>query len=231
MLEQILQKLMDRKDLSASDVAEAMAMILQGAESHQIAAFLALLRAKGETADEILGIVQTMQKNMLKLDVAGDAMDIVGTGGDGKKSVNISTASAILAASCGVKIVKHGNGSVSSLSGSADVLRELGIDINLTPANAKKCFEEVGITFCFAPIYHPLMVKVKEARKGLHMPTIFNALGPLTNPAQVSHFLMGVFDEKLMPLAAKILLQMQVKRAYVVHGAGFDELTTVAPSK
>lgn len=229
-MKEALGKLMRKENLSSGEVAHAVEQILQGADAHQVAAFLALLRSKGETAEEILGIIQTMQRHMVKLEIDFPAIDLAGTGGDGKKTVNISTAASILAASCGVKVVKHGNVALSSSSGSADLLQKLGIDIHMDPEKGKKCLEEIGITFCFAPLYHPVMARVKEVRRGLGLPTTFNVIAPLLNPAQVPYCMMGVFDEKLIPLAVEVLLQMGIKRGFVFHGCGYDELTTVGPS-
>jgi anthranilate phosphoribosyltransferase len=231
MMTEVLQKLVVREDLSTEECIAVLYEIFHSAEPSQTAAFLALLRSKGETASEFLAIIRELQKTRVKLPVSRDAIDIVGTGGDGKKSVNISTAAAILTASCGMKVVKHGGSSVSSKSGAADVLEALGINIRISPEKAATSLERAGICFCFAPLYHPAFAKVRDVRKGLKIPTSFNLIAPLLNPANVHFLLFGVYQEKLLKIMAEVLFQMGVKRAWVVHCEGYDELTTLSECK
>jgi len=231
MLKNYIDKLLGRENLTAKEMESAIENILNGADSHQVAAFLVLLRAKKETADEILGVVRGMQKNMIALNLSIPVLDIVGTGGDGVNTINISTGAAILAASCNVKIAKHGNRSVSSQCGSADVLEALGVNINLTPIEVAQCVEKVGIGFCFAPNFHPAMKAIKDMRKNLRVPTCFNILGPLLNPARAKYLLVGVFKEELIHLMAEVILTIGVRKALVFHGSGLDELSCVGPAK
>ncbi len=229
MLKPYLEKLIKHEDLTAAETKAATELMLQGAESSQVAALLVLLRAKQETAEEILGIVQAMRANMISVVAKTPVLDIVGTGGDGAHTVNVSTGAAILAASCGVKIAKHGNRSVSSMCGSADVLEALGVNINMGSEQVAKCIEKVGIGFCFAPNFHPMMQALRDVRKSLGVPTCFNILGPLLNPVQAEYLLIGVFNEALVPLVADIVFKLGVKRALVFHGNGLDELSCIGP--
>ena len=231
MLKKYIEKLINRENLTISEAEAAIEVILNGADPHQIAAFLVLLRAKKETADEILGIVKGMQKRMIELNISLPVLDIVGTGGDGANTINISTGAAILAASCGVKIAKHGNRAVSSQCGSADVLEALGVNINLSPAKIAQCIEKVGIGFCFAPNFHPAMKVIRDIRKNLSVPTCFNILGPLLNPARAKYLLIGVFNEELMNLMAEVILNIGIKKALVFCGNGLDELSCVGCAK
>lgn len=186
---------------------------------------------KKETANEILGIVRGMQKSMVALNLSIPVLDIVGTGGDSANTVNISTGAAILAASCGVKVAKHGNRSVSSRCGSADVLEALGVNINLAPTEVTQCIEKLGIGFCFAPNFHPTMKIIKDVRNNLRVPTCFNILGPLLNPARAEYLLIGVFKEELMNLMAEVILNIGVKKALIFNGNGLDELSCAGPAK
>jgi anthranilate phosphoribosyltransferase len=197
----------------------------------QIAAFLALLRAKKETADELAAIIKALRAKMIVVPTFSTVLDIVGTGGDGFNTINISTGSAILAASCGVKVAKHGNRSVSSLTGSADVLEALGINIQLTPNQISQCIDEVGIGFCYSPNFHPMTQALRSFRKKLNIPTTFNLLGPLLNPANAAYLLLGVLDEALIPIMADVLIQIGSKRSIIVHGNGLDEISCVGPIK
>src|SRR5579862_9229330 len=172
----------------------------------QVAAFLVLLRTKQETADELSAIVHALRAKMIVVPTDHSVLDIVGTGGDGLNSVNISTGSALLAASCGVKVAKHGNRSVSSLTGSADVLEALGVNIQLTPGQISRSIDEIGIGFCFAPNFHPTANVLRQLRKELNVPTTFNLLGPLLNPANATHLLLGVMDPALLPIMADVLI-------------------------
>jgi anthranilate phosphoribosyltransferase len=197
----------------------------------QIAAFLVLLRAKNETADELSAIVKALQNKMIVVPTHHTVLDIVGTGGDGSNTVNISTGSAMLAASCGVKVAKHGNRSVSSITGSADVLEALGINIQLTPEQISKCIDEIGIGFCYSPNFHPMTQALRHLRKELNVPTTFNILGPLLNPANAAHIVLGVLDETLLQVMADVLIQTGSGRSVVVHGVGLDEISCAGPAK
>jgi anthranilate phosphoribosyltransferase len=199
-----------------------MTEIMQGeATPAQIGAFLAALRLKGETVDEITGCARAMKRSAVPVRPAiGDVMlvDTCGTGGDGTHTFNISTAAAFVVAGHGVKVAKHGNRSVSSKCGSADVLMALGANIQLTPEQAAVCIEEVGIAFLFAPLYHPAMKHAIGPRRELAARTVFNILGPLTNPANATNQVVGVYDPQLTEIMAHVLNQMGSRAAFVVHG-------------
>lgn len=232
MLKGYLERLILGQDLTAEESEQAMDRIIDDAESLcQIAAFLVLLRAKHETPDEIFGIIKALQKHMQKIFFDFPVLDIVGTGGDRANTVNISTGAGILAASCGVKMVKHGNRSVSSQCGSADVLEELGIKINMEANNVIKSVIETGFGFCFAPNFHPAFKKINPIRKELVIPTCFNILGPLLNPAQAKYLMIGVFDENLLNLMAEVLIKLKVEHALVFHTNGTDELSCIGPAQ
>ena len=226
ILKTYIEKLLRRENLTAQEAGDAIKIILNGADKSQIAAFLMLLRAKQETADEILGILQTMRERMLPVAVNRPVLDIVGTGGDGANTINISTGAAILVASCGVTVAKHGNRAVSSICGSADVLEALGVNINMKPAKVEECIEKLGIGFCFAPNFHPAMMALKEIRHSLGIPTSFNILGPLLNPA-AEYLLVGVFKEELVTVIADVVAKLNLKKSLIFHGNGLDELSCV----
>lgn len=197
----------------------------------QIAGFMVALRAKGETVQEITGLVRTMYAHANVIEVPGPAVDIVGTGGDGAKTVNISTMASIVVAGTGTKVVKHGNRAASSASGSSDVLEKLGINLNLTPQRVVEVAEEAGITICFAVKFHPSLRHVAAARGQLGIRTTFNVLGPLTNPAQVKAQAVGVADPRMAPIVAGVLAE-RGNSALVFRGDdGLDELTTTATSR
>jgi len=186
---------------------------------------------KGETASEVAGMVRAMKSVCLKIDIRDRVLDIVGTGGDGADTINISTAAGILAAACGCKVAKTGNRSVSSKCGSADVLERLGIAIDLDSSKLIKCIAECGIGFLFAPVFHPATKIVAPIRKSLGVRTVFNMLGPLTNPANPQHVVLGVFDKNLMELFAKALVELgQIDHGLIVHGCGLDEVSPLGPS-
>lgn len=231
MLKECIEKLIRRENLSSDECNRALDEIISGNDHCRTAAFLVLLKAKRETSDEIYGIAKAMRNSMVKLNTSYDVMDIVGTGGDGQNTVNISTASAILAASCGVKIAKHGNRSVSSLCGSADVLSALGIDINKNAEEASRAIERDGFAFLFAPKYHSAMSKIAPVRKALGIPTCFNILGPLLNPACAKYMMIGVYKRDLLEIISDALIKLGVKKALVYHGQGMDELTTAGISE
>ncbi|MFB7539681.1 anthranilate phosphoribosyltransferase [Streptomyces zaomyceticus] len=228
----VLEGLLTGRDQSAEDTAWAMDRILRGeATDAQIAGFAVALRAKGETVDEITGLVRTMYEHANTIDVPGPSVDIVGTGGDGAKTVNISTMSAIVVAGTGAKVVKHGNRAASSASGASDVLEKLGVNLELTPRRVAEVAEEAGITFCFAVKFHPALRHVAAARKELGIRTTFNFLGPLTNPARVKAQATGVADARMAPIMAGVLAE-RGSSALVFRGDdGLDELTTTATSR
>ncbi|MEU5216188.1 anthranilate phosphoribosyltransferase [Streptomyces sp. NPDC020807] len=228
----VLDGLLTGRDQSADDTAWAMDRILRGeATDAQIAGFVVALRAKGETVDEITGLVRTMYEHANTIEVPGPSVDIVGTGGDGAKTVNISTMSAIVVAGTGAKVVKHGNRAASSASGASDVLEKLGVNLELTPKRVAEVAEEAGITFCFAVKFHPALRHVAMARKELGIRTVFNFLGPLTNPARVRAQATGVADARMAPIVAGVLAG-RGSSALVFRGDdGLDELTTTATSR
>ncbi|MGW3101967.1 anthranilate phosphoribosyltransferase [Streptomyces sp. NPDC001100] len=228
----VLSSLLAGQDLDSADTAWAMDRIMSGeAADAQIAGFLVALRAKGETVEEITGLVETMYAHAKPLDIPGPAVDIVGTGGDRAKTVNISTMSAIVIAGTGAKVVKHGNRAASSASGSSDVLEKLGINLNLPTEQVARVAAEAGITFCFAAKFHPAMRFAGAVRGALGIPTAFNLLGPLTNPARVTTSAVGCFDTRMAGLIAGVLAE-RGSSALVFRGDdGLDELTTTATSR
>lgn len=228
----VLNGLLDGRDQSADDTAWAMDRIMRGeATDAQIAGFAVALRAKGETVEEISGLVRAMYAHAHVIDVPGPSVDIVGTGGDGAKTVNISTMSAIVVAGAGVKVVKHGNRAASSASGASDVLEKLGVNLELTPKRVAEVAQEAGITFCFAVKFHPALRHVAPARRELGIRTTFNFLGPLTNPARVRAQATGVADARMAPILAGVLAE-RGSSALVFRGDdGLDELTTTATSR
>jgi len=197
----------------------------------QIAGFIIALRLKGETVDEITGLARTVRARATPIPIGNDVLDVVGTGGDGLATFNISTLSAIVAAACGVRVAKHGNRAASSVCGSADVLEALGVKIDLAPEGVARCVETVGIGFMFAPVFHPSFRHAAVPRRELGVRTVFNILGPLCNPAHARHQAMGVAEAGLARKMAEILMRLGVERALVFHGEdGMDELTTTGPS-
>jgi anthranilate phosphoribosyltransferase len=228
----LLNGLLDGHDLTADDTAWAMDLIMRGeATDAQIAGFAVALRAKGETVEEITGLVRTMYEHANVIEVPGRTVDIVGTGGDGAKTVNISTMSSIVIAGTGAKVVKHGNRAASSASGASDVLEKLGVNLELTPQRVAEVAEEAGITFCFAIKFHPALRHVAAARGQLGIRTTFNALGPLTNPAKVKAQAVGVADPRLAPLIAGVLAERGNSSLVFRGDDGFDELTTTSTSR
>ncbi|OII68817.1 anthranilate phosphoribosyltransferase [Streptomyces sp. CC77] len=228
----VLDALLTGQDLDADATAWAMERILSGeATDAQIAGFAVALRAKGETVEEITGLVRTMYAHARAIEVPGPSVDIVGTGGDGAKTVNISTMSAIVVAGTGAKVVKHGNRAASSASGASDVLEKLGVNLDLAPGRVAEVAEEAGVTFCFAVRFHPALRHVAAARKELGIRTTFNFLGPLTNPARVRAQATGVADARMAPIMAGVLAE-RGSSALVFRGDdGLDELTTTATSR
>jgi anthranilate phosphoribosyltransferase len=208
-----------------------MNSIMSGeASPAQVAGFLVALRSKGETVDELAGLVEAMIANASPIDIAGEKLDIVGTGGDQQNTVNISTMAALISAGAGAKVVKHGNRAASSASGSADVLEALGVRLDLPIPRVALNAEEAGITFCFAQVFHPSMRHAAVARRELGVPTAFNFLGPMINPANVQASAVGVANEQMAPLVAGVLAK-RGSRGLVFRGNdGLDELTTTGPS-
>ncbi|MGW1345449.1 anthranilate phosphoribosyltransferase [Kribbella sp. NPDC002412] len=229
---QVLNPLLRREDLDASATAWAMEQILSGAASPaQLAGFVIALRSKGETVSEVEGLVATMRDFATKITVPGRTLDVVGTGGDQAHTVNISTMSAIVAAGAGAKVLKHGNRAASSACGAADVLEELGIPLDLTAAQVAEVGEQAGITFCFAPAFHPALRHAAVPRRELGVPTTFNFLGPLANPGNPSAQAVGVGDGRIAGLMAGVLARRGID-ALVFHGDdGLDELTTRTTSQ
>lgn len=229
---QVLTALLDRTDLPAEATAWAMGEIMDGsATSAQIAAFVIALRAKGETVDEVAGLVSAMYERATPISVAGRAVDVVGTGGDRAHTVNISTMAAIVAAGAGVLVVKHGNRAASSACGAADLLEELGIDLSLPPERVAQIAEEVGITFCFAALFHPALRHAGATRRELGIPTTFNFLGPLANPARPAAQAVGVADARMAGIIAGVLAGRGVSALVFRGDDGLDELTTTTTSR
>jgi len=229
----ILNKLLGHRDLSIDEAREVMDRIMSGEfNDAQIAAFLVALRAKGETSSEIAGFAQAMREKMIKVPVTVDAIDMCGTGGDAKGTFNISTVASFVVAGAGVPVAKHGNRSITSSCGSADVLAALGVDIDMKPDKVVLAVEQVGLGFMFAPSLHPAMKHVMPARKALGIRTVFNILGPLSNPAGVQRQLLGIFDGTLTETMAEVLKKLGSRQALLVYGEdGLDELTTTTSSK
>lgn len=231
MIQNHLNTIADGGDLSRQAAAALLEQIVSGELSPaQIGALLMGLRSKGETVDEISGFLDTMHRHMVTVELNDkEAIDVCGTGGDGTHSFNVSTTAAIVASGGGVTVAKHGNRSVSSKSGSADLLEALGVKIDLPPDKAKACADEIGLCFFFAPLYHPAMKQVVPHRKSLGIRTVFNMLGPLLNPARVKRQLIGVFDVPTAEKIAGVLAGRDYKKACTLHSAdGFDELSPFA---
>ncbi|XAS62618.1 anthranilate phosphoribosyltransferase [Pseudarthrobacter sp. So.54] len=228
----LIKALMDGTNLTAGNTEWAMNSIMSGdATPVQVAGFLVALRSKGETVDELVGLVEAMIAHASRIDIVGEKLDIVGTGGDQQNTVNISTMAALIAAGAGAKVVKHGNRAASSTSGSADVLEALGVRLDLPIPRVALNAEEAGITFCFAQVFHPSMRHAAVARRELGVPTAFNFLGPMINPAHVQASAVGVANERMAPLVAGVLAK-RGSRGLVFRGNdGLDELTTTGPSR
>ena len=233
MIQPTISRLFDGHDLTRDEAREAMNTIMSGeATQAQIAGFLVALRAKGETADEIAGCAEAMREHVLRVSPKRqDLVDIVGTGGDGANTYNISTAAAIVAAGAGAAIAKHGNRAASSASGAADVLEALGLNLDLPPERIEQSIDELGFGFLFAQAHHPAMKHAAPVRRELATRTVFNVLGPLTNPAGARALMLGVYSPELTRTLAEALVQLGATRAYVVHGfGGIDELSPCGPN-
>ncbi len=247
MIKDAISKVVLRQDLLETEMIEVMNQIMGGeATPAQVGAFITALRMKGETIEEITGAARVMRDHATPIRV-GKALDIdreeinldretvldtCGTGGSGTKSFNISTTVAFVVSACGAKVAKHGNRSISSACGSADVLEALGVNLNVTPGQVESCINEVGVGFLFAPALHGAMKHAIGPRREIGIRTIFNILGPLTNPAGADRQVLGVYDEKLVEVLAKVLVKLGCQRGFVVHGQdGMDEITLTGPTR
>ena len=225
-LKPIIARVADGATLTREQTGEAFSILMSGeATPSQIGGLLLAMRVRGETEAEFAGAIDTMRSKMLAVDAPDGAIDIVGTGGDAKGSLNVSTAAALVVAGCGVKVAKHGNRALSSKSGAADTLMALGVNLELTPGQISDCIEEAGVGFMFAPAHHPAMRHVGPTRVELGTRTIFNLLGPMCNPAGVKRQLLGVFSPKWLLTCAKVLAELGSQKVWVVHGGGYDEIT------
>ena len=236
MIREAIAELVEGRDLSQESAAQVMNEIMEGeATPAQIGAFVTALRIKGETVAEITGMAQTMRANSLKVqaDVGGESLvDTAGTGGDGQNTMNVSTAAAVVAAAAGAKVAKHGNRGASSVCGSADILEASGVKVDLAPDGVKRCIEEIGIGFMFAPVFHPAMRHAVAPRREIGIRTVFNILGPLTNPAGAGAQVLGVADPSYGDKMARVLGRLGTERAMVVHGEdGMDELSITGPTR
>jgi anthranilate phosphoribosyltransferase len=233
-IRQAIDKLVNRVDLSEAETVEVMNQIMTGeATPLQVAAFLTALRMKGETVDEITGAARVMREKAHRVNVGGKTvLDTCGTGGDQKGTFNISTTSAFVLAGTGVNVAKHGNRSVSSQSGSADVLGALGVKVDAPKERVEQCIAKIGIGFLFAPLLHEAMKYAVQPRRDIGIRTIFNILGPLTNPAMATHQLIGIYSGELVAAIAHVLKNLGSARAMVVHGLeGLDEISLCGPTK
>jgi anthranilate phosphoribosyltransferase len=244
IIAEALRTLVEKKDLTRIEAAAAMEAIMSGvATNAQIAAFLIALRMKGETVDELIGFAHVMRQKAVRVRTRGDEIagltgtdremliDTCGTGGDAAGTFNVSTATAFVVAGAGLRVAKHGNRSVSSLCGSADVVETLGINLELSPAKVARCIDEVGIGFLYAPLLHTAMKYVMAARREMGIRTVFNMLGPLTNPAGANAQVIGVYSDALTEPLARVLAELGTIRAIVVHGAdGLDEISNTGES-
>lgn len=234
MFKEYLKKIIAKKDLSETEMAQMIADIFSGGITDaQVGAFMAALATKGETFEELAGAASAMRKKARRIQTsAKTVVDTCGTGGDGAKTFNISTTSAFVVAGCGVTVAKHGNRSVSSQCGSADLLEAIGVKIDTDPEIVEEAVRETGIGFLFAPLYHGAMKYAAKARKEIGLRSIFNMLGPLTNPASANCQLLGVYSPELTEMFAQALRILGVKRAFVVHGHdGLDEISVCAPTR
>jgi anthranilate phosphoribosyltransferase len=233
VIQRAVAQLLDGHDLSRDEARATMAVIMAGeATDAQIAGFLVALRAKGETAEEIAGCAEAMREHVLRVSPARtDLVDVVGTGGDGANTYNISTAAALVAAAAGAAVAKHGNRAASSQTGAADVLEALGFELELPPQRIERSIDDLGFGFLFAQAHHPAMRHAAPVRRELATRTVFNVLGPLTNPAGARALVLGVYSPELSRTLAAALVRLDTTRAYVVHGAGgIDELSPCGPN-
>jgi anthranilate phosphoribosyltransferase len=228
----ILGRLLAREDLSADEAAEAMELILVGeATPAQVAAFAVALRAKGETAQEVSGLARALLERAPTVQTPGPVADTTGSGGDRSKTINVSTIAAIVVAGAGAMVAKHGNRARSSRCGSADLLEALGVKVALEPEAVTRCLEQCAIGFMFAPMFHPALSNTARPRKEMGVTTVFDFLAPLTNPARPSAQVVGVSDQRMLPVIAGVLADRQIK-GYVARGTdGIDEITTTGPTE
>ena len=224
----MLHELIEGKSLSAEATQSAITELLN--DPVKMAGFLVLLKAKGETVDELLGLVKAMRAQMKAVHLDRPVLDIVGTGGDQAGTVNISTGAALMVARLGIPVVKHGNRAVSSQCGSADVLEKLGYNIHQTPQEVQESIQKTGFGFCFAPDYHPIMKRVRPIRNALKTPTAFNLIGPLLNPTGTDYLQIGVYKPELVQIMAEVLFKLGTKRSIVYCGHGIDELSCIGPT-
>ncbi|MEQ8307668.1 MAG: anthranilate phosphoribosyltransferase [Hoeflea sp.] len=231
-LKSFIAKVAGGDPLDRREAYQAFGVMMSGdATPSQIGGFLMALRVRGESVDEIYGAVSVMREKMLPVSAPADAIDIVGTGGDASGTYNVSTAAAFIAAGAGLKVAKHGNRALSSKSGAADSLAALGVSLELDPAGISACIEEAGVGFMFAPAHHSAMRHVGPSRVELGTRTIFNLLGPLSNPAGVKKQLLGVFSPVWLEPIAEVLKDLGSESVWVVHGDGLDEMTTTGPTR
>lgn len=229
-----LWKVVNRENLTKQEAKAAMEVIMSGeATPAQIAAFLVALRMKGETVAEITGFAEAMREKAIRVDTKRrPVVDTCGTGGDRLKTFNVSTAAAFVVAAAGITVAKHGNRSVTSKAGSADVLEALGFNLQMPPERAKQALDEIGITFLFAPVFHPAMKYASGPRREIGLRTVFNLLGPMVNPCPLDGQVMGVYEGALTPIVARVLNNLGVKRAFVVHSLdGMDELSVTSATQ
>lgn len=235
MIKEAIQLLVERRDLSFENAQQSMREIMEGeATAAQVGAFLTALRMKGETVDEITAFAITMREHSVRINphVHGRIVDTCGTGGDLVKTFNVSTAAAFVSCGGGVTVAKHGNRSVTSKCGSADVLETMGVNLNADPTTVERAIEQIGIGFMFAPTFHPAMKNAILPRREIGIRTVFNMLGPLTNPANAKAQVLGVYDQKLVEPIAKVLRNLGLEEALVVHGIdGLDEISITGPTK
>jgi len=245
IITEAVRTLVERRDLSRMEAAAAMEAIMSGSATNaQIAAFLTGLRMKGETVEELIGFAQVMRQKVVRIRTRGDEVaaltgtdremliDTCGTGGDATGTFNVSTATAFVVAGAGLRVAKHGNRSVSSLCGSADVVEALGINLELSPQKVGRCVDEVGVGFLYAPLLHTAMKHVMPARREMGIRTVFNMLGPLTNPAGANAQIIGVYAASLTEPLARVLAELGTVRAFVVHGAdNLDEISNTGESR
>ncbi len=231
-LKPFIAKIAARQALTRQEASDAFEVMMSGeASMAQIGGFLMALRVRGETVDEIAGAVSIMRSKMVSVEAPEDAIDIVGTGGDGTNTYNISTLASLIVAGAGVPVAKHGNKALSSKSGTADALSQLGVKLDIDPETISRCIREAGIGFMFAQIHHPAMRHVGPARVELGTRTIFNIVGPLSSPANVKRQLFGVYSPEWLLPGAEALRDLGLTSAWVVHGSGLDEVTTTGPTQ
>ncbi len=232
MLRVVTEKLLSGESLGFEQSYESLCNILQGGCSEvAVAGFLTAMAAKGEQASEIAGMARALREHAVAVRCVSErVVDVVGTGGDGRSTFNISTAAALVAAGAGVAVAKHGNRAITSKCGSADVLAELGVNLEASPEVTARCIDEAGMGFMFAPRYHPTMRYVQPVRKALGFRTVFNVLGPLANPAAVQYMMVGVAKPYLLGVMAEALKLLGIRRAFIVHGAGSDEVSVCGPT-